>query len=544
MELQEALLKKLTPAMIPGDASFNWIEVDWFEYDYLSNDEGHKYAVVKSKDKDDIYGRVYQIADDSNGALGLGSSGNSTDPSSGSVEWGPTGGQQSLWHHFATDPNNLEETFHYNINDDNQWYIKKVWVLNSITFAIIARNGDTTGDENQLWASGYGLTGTLGRGNTDTINHHMAPVVERESERFMNPVTATDGISMISNDHGLSDYDVIQIYGLYYYVRVGDSQGNNKENAFKLYTSIGEGTDWFTNPSYSENIFTYDPVLPEGQVGITPVFRVYSKLEGVEDVVFGLHNSDRQYSVTARLNNKTAYGWGYNINGGTGVNSTLETIVVPTRLTGYAYEGVDKIHGGLHAKGNVYMEKHSEIGGGNIRKDFYTFGHRVDGLTGDGGGDGVLRSWVRVNPVNTSAEKIFVLQGYRDISSIVDIQDYFESEWRSGNVFFVSRSITGQYPNRLYAAGSNRRGRMGTTNFYDDVTPHYTQINFPEDPMNIVQMATNLRLTWALCKTNPDDDYGRVYIAGDASEYSHGYNQGDTQTIYDNWTKWDHFITL
>ena len=89
MELQEALLKKLTPAMIPGDASFNWIEVDWFEYDYLSNDEGHKYAVVKSKDKDDIYGRVYQIADDSNGALGLGSSGNSTDPSSGSVEWGP-----------------------------------------------------------------------------------------------------------------------------------------------------------------------------------------------------------------------------------------------------------------------------------------------------------------------------------------------------------------------------------------------------------------------------------------------------------------------
>jgi len=536
------------PGIVPNNWESDYITVDWFAARPTVQDNalGRLHIFIKTKDNDDdgIRGRIISVGENSGGEL-ANLTQTDTTANTGPQIWGPKGSTNTtvacgpwstLWRHYATDNSSEDaqrESFHYHTDVNqypNEWYIKKIFAFEECTFVLVQRNDDTTGVNAELWSSGRKDNGVHGAGNLNHTNISEVPLRVHTNEKVDIPgVTNSSSVTVSSGaarrvkttvPHNLEDWSILTSDdGASYICRLGGFPdtadelrtgiGSNPETQFRCYRgdSNSKGAEQLAYIGHTtETVKEWDTAAKITQL---KTLKVHKPLKGIKDLANFGHPGPDYNTIVGLTVDHDLYGWGRNAKGGTGLSSnSAESIYFATQS--YAYTGsndkpIAVISGGRG--GADRLEEYSEhTCNFHIRENesgqrsLWGCGDPKNGklnYNNPNSETDIQREWKQLSANDESVEKVFV-DGY------------------ARGIWYVGVPDDTSQPNRLMAAGIN--GRQGLLGFGGNgdflLTAEYIEVPFPEDPMNIVQLYSQDLSVVVLCKNDPTDSNGRIYICG------------------------------
>jgi len=409
-----------------------------------------------------------------------------------------------------------------NYDSDYPWYIKKIVSSCWDHFVIVGKEGDD--DANELWHWGINAYYESGNQATRGVNNQfMVPVHDGINRNLGSPMVNDGGNTRIfrrkdSQPHGLKNLDAIKLPNNYwYFVVLGDGNNERKNTRFRVYPYSGTnalknglfpnspGTTNATSYTLSATTSTFIPNYQTRLTGIVDLQINHWQNNTTQNVVWALRKNSSTFSTWTNPNHDL-WTWGRNNHGQTGQGNT-GSWRSPAKITGYT----DQIYNTGH--GN-FVRKNAAL--------FFT------GYHGNSGGVGFAKAISSTNTTQsvTSLQRVTIGAAGNNAC-----KKLFVVPWQgnTGNQqFAVTRSVTdeaGGIQAQLYVNGytyyHETGWHMGSGAETHDSANNYTngwrRIFFPEDPMNIVQIATgNPHVMFILCKDggDPDAERGRLYVAG------------------------------
>lgn len=410
--------------------------------------------------------------------------------------------------------------------DDFSYYIKKHVINGHGTWLIVGKPGNES--DNELWFAGYNSIGQGGNGSTaDSVARHI-PALDSGTTLSLSLSTVggtSNRVFQSSTDHGFEDFEQLSIGSSRYLIIRGDASNANLDTHFRLFPASSESaaytalTSGGTTNGYAN-------------ANIGGVINHHQKLKGIFDISVGAeHEWGAYHFILARRTTDTTtsaseldslpesefdsvsvMSWGRNSQGQLGIGNTSDQRTPVTVTLGTSDRPVDIV--AVSTSYNTYIVTENS---GTGKRSLRTAGYNGHGLTGHGL-SGNTTSFTESNTINSfgSVKELFVSSG---------------PLWQSGYtgyVFVVVESATNPDTHALFAGGFNNYGQFGGSAFMNSATSSYIRIRFPEDPKNIVSMQTNNGQSYfALCKTEEAGETaeefaakaGRVYGTGFASYY-------------------------
>ncbi len=585
------------PAMLPQKTEWdaNAVTVDTVSY---TNEEQEPGLIIKTKDgvgntyvsgdrlqgftkyettSDVPYTRGWLIGSSDNhfGALGTGSTGETSYLTSGPLVFGLNSAGSSLWAVFGvTDAERttgitttvsstpvfkeeVNKRFHYykrnatlagglgvdnssalaawktqlglsgsETFDDFSYYIKKHVINGHGTWLIVGKPGNES--DNELWFAGYNGIGQGGNGSTanDVVRHIPALDSGTTLSLSLSTVGGTSNrVFQSSTDHGFEDFEQLTISGSRYLIIRGDASNANLNTHFRLFPADSESAAYTA-------LVSGGTTNGYANANIGGVINHHKKLKGIFDISVGAeHDWGAHHFILARRTTDTTtsaseldslpesefdsvsvMSWGRNSTGQLGLGNTTDTRTPTTVTLGTSDRPVDIVAVSTGYNSFVVTEDSSN------NKSIRTAGANSTGLTDAGTTSGNTTSFTLSSTIDSNwwVKNIFVSSG-----------PAWSTEYL-GYVFIVAQSKANSDTYALFAGGANRFGQFGTSASYGEETSSFLRVAFPEDPKNLVAMQ-NARGTayYALCKSEDAGETaeefaaksGRVYGAGYASNY-------------------------
>lgn len=592
------------PAMLPQKSEWdaNAVTVDTVSY---TNEEQEPGVIIKTKDGvgntyvsgDRLQGftkyettsgvpytRGWLIgsSDNSFGALGTGSTGETSYLSSGPLVFGLNSAGSSLWAVFGvTDAERttgitttvsstpafkgqVNKRFHYykrnatlagglgvdnsaalaawktelglsgsETFDDFSYYIKKHVINGTGTWLIVGKPGNES--DNELWFAGYNGVGQCGNGATANITSRHCPALDSGTTLSLSLSTVSGTSNRVfesSTNHGFKDFEQLGIGSGRYLIIRGDASNANLDTHFRLF------------PADSASA-AYNALVSGGttsgyaNANIGGVINHHKKLKGIFDISVGAENSNNAFHfVLARrttdtttdaneldalpeseFGSVTVMSWGRNSQGQLGLGNTSDRRTPQTVSLGTGDRPVDVIAVSTSYNSFVVTEDES-----TQKRSLRTAGYNGDGLTDQG----LVNVNEASNRVPTGATTIFTESN--TINSFGSVKNIFVSsgpQWQfgyTGYVFVVVQSETNPDTHALFAGGTNNFGQFGGSAYNNAPTSRYIRIRFPEDPKNIVAMQTNNGQSYfALCKTEEAGETAEEFASKAGRVYGAGF---------------------
>lgn len=512
-------------------------------------------------------------SDNSQGALGDGSSTQTSYTSSGAKVFGLNSAGTSLWATFgitdaerslginslvSADPSFVEKVnkrFHYykenatkaggldttdglalsewrtqlgftgsETFDEYSYYVKKFVIGTYCSWIIVGKPGNES--DNEIWFAGSNSVGQAGNGTTGnsfspTMTVHV-PALDSGRTLSLSVSAVGEGgrIFESTTPHGFKDFEQIRIGSTRYYIIRGGGDNGNLTTRFRLFQGeqnaynalVGGGTNnAYSNLSIGSQVLTH-----------------YKKLKGIFDISVGSMQVFHSYILARRttdtatsateldslpeteFDSVTVLAWGRNIAPVLGLGNINDTSTPTTVSLGTTDRPVDVIAQATSSNSFVITEDSS--GNRSIRGA----GSNFRGLNDPGTTQGNTTTFTLSPTISSNwwVKKVFASSGSAWVAQY------------AGFIFIVAQSKTNPDTYALFAGGYNNWGMFGTSKYYDRATVNYIRVPFPEDPKNIVAMQTPRGHEYfALCKTEEPGEtaeefaakVGRVYGAGWAS---------------------------
>jgi hypothetical protein len=407
--------------------------------------------------------------------------------------------------------------------DDYSYYIKKVVVSNFTSYLLVGKPGNES--DNELWSAGWGASGQIGNGTTDT--HVRAHVPALQSGRTLSLTIST--VAGTSNQvfesttaHGFEDFEMLKIgtSNTRYYIVRGDENNQNLTTRFRLFPDFQEPRalkairDGGRSYAYQRSNWA--------SVALTH----YEKLKGIFDISVGHTESSYDYVIARRtvdtttdsaeldalpeseFEQVTVMSWGRNTNGQLGHGDISTRRVIPRVVSlGTTDRPVDIIAGAETGTSFVITENSD----GN--RSIYVTGRRGDGLTDVGTTSGSTTSFTKSTTIDSGwwVKKVFVTAG---------------TTWRTGftgKIWIVVQSKANPDVYALFAGGYNHFTLLGFSGSAI-ATKNYVRVPFPEDPKNIIAMRSDYEsASFALCKTEEDGETAAEFALKSGRMYGCGY---------------------
>jgi hypothetical protein len=410
---------------------------------------------------------------------------------------------------WRTQTSLLSESF-----DDYSWYIKKVVRTYDAHYVIVGKPGNEA--DNEVWCAGINRKGAFGNpatGLTTNIIDFIPMLSDVTSPNGPNTFkvlgTATSGTIFERSGgapHGLSDFDILTYGTTNRYVILGDASGANRSTQFRLFSSLPGARQAFVGESQTLDDVTLTNSTTTG-VAAPNVHR--TRLKGIIDMsvsrgtgsdtsgdgiilrqavtfvsplTISLDRLPESDILTDRL-----IACGLNTNGRLAINSTTNPVSpIETTFTspGRGNNKIVKIQTCNLSSVSFALSNNGLL---------YFAGNRASGCSNSGSAAaGNIVTWTNVNIQN--------------VHDFFIIDDAFLTR-----IFVISQPIPGVF--ELYAGGINAGYILGTSVSLGAATPRFAKLIFPENPKNIVNIASAMNQTYVLCK-DEGEDIGRVYVTG------------------------------
>ena len=417
---------------------------------------------------------------------------------------------------------NFYTPLHENYDSNYPWYIKKIISGCWDHYVIVGKEGDDT--TNELWHWGINQYYESGNQATRGVNNQfMVPVHDGINRQVGGAICNDGGNTRIfrrrdSQPHNLKNLDAIKMPNNYwYFVVLGDGNNERKNTRFRVYPYSGTNalknglfpaTPGTTNASSFTISATTSTFVPNYQTRLTGIVDLqinHWRNNTTSNVIWAMRKNNNNFSNWTNPNHDL-WTWGHNNQGQCGqgnVNSSRSPKKIATDVDQIYNTG----HGNFYRRNAAlyftgYQANSSGVGFYKAISSTNTSAQiaspqRV--TIGDAGNNACKKLFVVPWQGNTGNQQFAVTQSALDVTNGVQAQLYVNGY--------------NYYHDAGWHLGSGRETHDGANSY----TNGWRRIFFPEDPLNIVQIATaNPHRMYILCKDNGDvnAERGRLYVAG------------------------------